>query len=128
MKVLVVEDHEGIRSALLYLFELEGFEAACVDCGEHALTKLEAESYDVVLLDLHTNGISAEDFMNRFRAMQSRPGFVRPAIILLSGSQSIEFQARRLGADHWFQKPFDHEQLLTFIRTHSTTEPLAGSA
>ena len=51
-KILVVDDESGIRSTLQGVLGDEGWETRTAITGEEALTLLEKESFDVVILDV----------------------------------------------------------------------------
>lgn len=109
MRILIVEDHAGIRMALELLLEGEGYSAKAVERGEIGLELHGVEPFDVVLLDLNTDGIPAELFMRRLAKMK------RPAVGVLSGSVHAESEAKRIGADFVVKKPFQHDELLAQI-------------
>lgn len=96
--------------------KLEGYEALAVDRGEDALTQLQTESYDLILLDLNTNGMSALDFMQQLNELCATQGVSRPVVAVLSGSTGIEFETRRIGAQFSIRKPFEYEDLVRRIR------------
>ncbi|HGI9703530.1 TPA: response regulator, partial [Vibrio cholerae] len=50
-KVLIVEDDEGLREALIDTLALAGYEWLEADCAEDALLKLKSHSVDIVVSD-----------------------------------------------------------------------------
>ncbi len=52
VRVLVVDDDQHIREALVEVLELEGFKPLVAENGQRGLELLRAEKPDVVLLDL----------------------------------------------------------------------------
>ena len=125
MRILIVEDHSGIRIALEMILELEGHYAVAVDRGEDALAMLQAsaEPFDVVLLDLNTNGITADEFMGKLNELCQSQSVSRPRVGILSGSSTIEREAKRIGADFIVKKPFEQEQILAAILDSSSHLP-----
>lgn len=112
VRVLIIEDHPGIRGSLELFFELEGHDAKCVDRGEDALSSLQQQSYDLILLDLNTSGMTAFEFMEQFRGLARQGTITAAPVGLISGSIGIELEARRLGTDFWIRKPFEVEEIL----------------
>ena len=50
--VLIVDDEAGAVETLGYIFEAEGFAATCATSAVDALTALEGQRFDLVLLDI----------------------------------------------------------------------------
>jgi DNA-binding response OmpR family regulator len=115
VRILIIEDHLGIQIALGMAVELEGHEAVIVDCGEEALNSLSSDDFNLILLDLNTNGISANDFMNGLSKLVEAGAVKRPAVVVLSAAPSIEFETKRLGADRYLKKPFEYADLADLI-------------
>ena len=51
-RVLIVDDEPSICKALEIALRRAGFDAVATQCGEAAITKLSAEHFDALLLDL----------------------------------------------------------------------------
>ncbi|CSB01895.1 flagellar regulatory protein C [Vibrio cholerae] len=56
-KVLIVEDDEGLREALIDTLALAGYEWLEADCAEDALLKLKSHSVDIVVSDVQMAGM-----------------------------------------------------------------------
>lgn len=112
VRILIIEDHTGIQIALKMLLELEGFVAETVGSGEEALVLYAAQDFDVILLDLATNGMTALEFMTALRANRAQKCKAMPRVGVMSGSTKIETEAKMLGTDFTIRKPFDHVDLL----------------
>jgi CheY-like chemotaxis protein len=109
MRILIVEDDPGIRFALEASLDLDGHDVVAVDRGEHALELLEGgASVDLILLDLNTNGISAQAFLTRLAPS-------RPVVCVLSASVGADLEAARIRADFHVRKPFDHSDLARIL-------------
>ena len=61
--VLVVDDELSIRKPLSQALQLSGFSVDSAASGEEALAKLDAEPYDVMVLDLRMPGVQGEEVM-----------------------------------------------------------------
>lgn len=101
-RILIVDDDDVIRDTL---FELLSLEYSCETAGtaEGALTKLEAEPFDVVITDISMPGLSGMELLKR--VLQLYPG---TPVIMISGL-SDEEQAQsliNLGAFDYLLKPF----------------------
>lgn len=56
-KVLIVEDDEGLREALVDTLALAGYEWVEADCAEDALVKLKTQPVDIVVSDVQMAGM-----------------------------------------------------------------------
>ncbi|CAN5565083.1 hypothetical protein BH20ACT23_BH20ACT23_20740 [soil metagenome] len=67
-RVLVVDDYEEMRFALVSLFESEGFEVVGeAASGSEAVWRAGEEQPDVIILDFRMPGLSAEQTANVLR-------------------------------------------------------------
>jgi DNA-binding response OmpR family regulator len=111
-KILVVDDEELIRSSLDDILRLEGYEVVAVGSGEAALTMLQRETFDLMLLDLKMPGI---DGMDVFRAAVKISPDTK--IVLLTGHGSLEsaIDALRQGAHDYILKPAPSGEILSSV-------------
>jgi len=101
-KILVVDDEESIRFYLQEVLERDGHMVTCADSGEAALQYLQAESFDLALIDLKLPGIGGMQVLKTLR--QSSPN---TSIIVLTAHASLEtaVEALRQGAHDYLFKP-----------------------
>jgi two-component system KDP operon response regulator KdpE len=112
-KVLVVEDDLHIRRLLRTALERMKYNVAEAENARDALSMLEIEKPDVVLLDL---GLPDRDGLEMIQLIKARS---TATLIVVSAREAIEAKvaALDLGADDYLIKPFDTEELLARIRT-----------
>src|ERR1035437_8366660 len=74
-KILVIDDEASIRESLEVLLSLEGYSTAMAVDGEEVLRMIEAENFDLVLLDLALPGQSGleKDEVEVFRFDHPQP-------------------------------------------------------
>jgi DNA-binding response OmpR family regulator len=113
MRILLVEDDtllgDGVRAGLAQ----DGYAVDWVQDGKAALTALEAERYDLVLLDL---GLPRLTGLEVLRALRGRGNAV-PVLILTARDRVADRVAGLdAGADDYLVKPFDLEELAARIR------------
>jgi two-component system response regulator RegX3 len=110
--ILVVEDTEAILDAVTDALAAEGFQVQGVSDGLAALAAAEAESFDLVLLDLTLPGLSGTEVCRRLRAES-----VVPIIILTArDSEADRILGLEIGADDYITKPFSEVELLSRVR------------
>jgi DNA-binding NarL/FixJ family response regulator len=87
-KVLVVDDHELFRDAIVRLLNTEGEFNAVSECGsvDEALETIATASIDVVLLDFDLGHETGRRFIERARAM----GYEGKVVILTAGVSDAE--------------------------------------
>lgn len=125
MKILVVEDDEGIASFLKQGLEEELFSVELCDNGEDALYLAQMNPYDMIILDLMIKGMQGDVVCQKIREQK-----LHTPIIVLSAKSTISDKVGllHLGADDYLTKPFSFEELLARIhvqlRKQNDKEPL----
>ena len=107
--ILVVEDEESIRTALIDFLDFHDFEVSKAVDGLDAERTVAERHFDLILLDLMLPKISGEQLCSKWR----RDGLQTPIIMLTAKGQEKEKVAGlNLGADDYITKPFSLEELL----------------
>jgi two-component system, OmpR family, phosphate regulon response regulator PhoB len=117
--VLVVDDDEGVRTAVTWALEADGFQVHAVDNGLAAMEALESAPPSLVVLDLSLPGLGGLDILSRLRASETRTNSWRLPIIVLSGrdSEMDRIVGLDLGADDYLVKPFSPGELAARARS-----------
>ena len=112
-KVLIVDDEVAFANALSQRLNLKNFRTEVVTRGEQALEYIEAESPDIVLLDLRMPGMDGIDVLKNIKAMHPEI-----QVIILSGHENAgdRAEAVRYGAFDFVGKPADIELLTGKIK------------
>jgi two-component system response regulator AtoC len=111
--VLVVDDESAIRAFLTVFLERYGFTVRSAPDGASALALLRAEHIDVILVDLQMPGISGLDMAAEVR--RTNP-YIPMALITATPTAIQPVTMRQTGISRVFVKPFDLEELLTWLR------------
>jgi two-component system response regulator PilR (NtrC family) len=113
VNVLIVDDEEVLQDVLGTLVRREGHVPLLARTGEEALTVLDREDVDLVLLDLMLPGMSGMEVLRQIR--QSDPDQV---VVVVTAYSSIEgaIDAMKGGAFHYIPKPFKNEEVLHTLR------------
>ena len=110
--ILIVEDEDKIRTALVDFLEYHGFMASTAVDGLEAERVVGNKRFDLILLDLMLPKISGEQLCTRWR----QDGLQTPIIMLTAKGQEKErIAGLDLGADDYITKPFSLEELLARI-------------
>jgi two-component system alkaline phosphatase synthesis response regulator PhoP len=109
--ILIVEDEENLQEALKLNLELEGYEVSCASDGLEALTKLEGELFDLVIMDVmlpEVDGITVTE------TLRLQHNDVPILIVSAKSSGADRVMGLKKGADDYLVKPFNLEEL--FLR------------
>ena len=108
-RVLIVDDDEDIRKALIDSLTLRGYHCVAADHGASALRYLDSERFHLVITDYQ---MPIMDGIQLLEALMIRPT-QPPPVILLSGSMSQEVHRRafELGAYAVALKPIASQEL-----------------
>lgn len=113
-RVLIVDDEKRLAMSLGQTLQLD-FPACKVDTassGEEALSVLASNTYNLIIADVRMPGISGLDLIKGVRYLDATV----PIILMTGyGSASLRRQAASLGVDHYVDKPFDIDVLMTMI-------------
>src|SRR5271154_1965013 len=112
MRILIVDDEEVLRDVLEAVLRREGFQVVLASSGEEALSKLDGEEIDLVILDIMLPGISGIDTLRSIRV--SNPHL---PVIIITAYSSIDgaIQAMKHGAFHYIPKPFKNEEVVLTV-------------
>lgn len=111
--MLVVEDEDIMREALVDYFSDGGHTVDNASDGEKALAKFKLEDYNVMIIDLRLPGRDGLSILEEIR--QKNP---KAKVIIITAYPSVETEeeAMRRGATEYLQKPFELSYLETLIK------------
>jgi DNA-binding response OmpR family regulator len=113
--ILIVEDDEDLRSALVLFLQRAGFAVVEAADGASALAGLRHDQVGLVLLDLQMPTMDGR----RFRAEQLRdPAAAAVPVVLLSADYAVDREAASLHAVDHMTKPVDLDRLLAIVRRY----------
>jgi adenylate cyclase len=114
-KILVVDDvPENVRLLEAVLVP-RGYEVVTAHDGDAALDLVEAEEPDLILLDVMMPGLDGYAVCTRLRANDDTA--MLPVIMVTSSVGQEKTRAIEAGADDFIPKPFNHDELLTRVRS-----------
>ncbi len=113
MRVLIVEDNQGMLKMLERTLEKSGFSVQTAVSAEEAIRALSSEVYTAVISDLKLPGA---DGMTVLKAAKSADPNTIVLIITAFGTIETAVQAMKDGADDFITKPFDTAILLLQLR------------
>ena len=116
--VLVVDDDDHLRSAVLALLEASGYDAVAVSDGRQAFDLLQRGVMPrIILLDLTMPDMDGEHF--RFVQLRHERLAAIP-VVIFSGRSDAKEIGRSLGTEAVLEKPVDAEALLRAVERHAS--------
>lgn len=114
MKILVVEDEDGLRDMVRESLEKEKYIVECASDYQTALTKVQEYDYDCVLLDIMLPGGSGLGILSALKRLRKQE-----RVIILSAKDSVDDKIKGLdmGADDYLAKPFHLAELHARIKS-----------
>ena len=113
LRLLLVDDENEFVDTLADRLKMRDLDACVARNGEEALSAVEREEPDVVVLDLKMPGIDGIEVLRRVK--EAYPN-VEVIILTGHGSEKDEEAARSLGAFDYVSKPADLDSLVTRIK------------
>jgi two-component system response regulator AtoC len=107
-KILIVDDEKLVRWSLQEDFRKEGYEVEVAENGAEALTRIEQEEYDLVLLDIRLPDINGIEVLHKIRKMDSHLTVV---MMTAYGDVETAVDTMRAGAFDFITKPFDLNEI-----------------
>ena len=113
MRVLVIEDYEPLRKALVQGLQEAGLAVDSSSDGEEGLWYAQSNNHDTIVLDIMLPKIDGLSILKRLRQAGSET-----PILLLTARDTVDdrVQGLNLGADDYLVKPFAFEELLARVR------------
>ncbi len=113
MRVLVAEDDEVLAKAVSVGLRREGMAVDVALDGDEALSRLEVNRYDVVVLDRDLPGTHGDDVC---RALVAERSVSRVLMLTAASTVKDRVEGLGLGADDYLAKPFEFAELVARIR------------
>jgi len=111
-RILVIDDDKSICESLnLYLTE-EGYEVTTALTGEEGLKKFQAQSWDLVILDIFLSDADGLEILRRLKGKSADP-----AVIMITAFHDMPttVRAMKLGAVEYIHKPLEIDELQAAI-------------
>lgn len=114
MKVLVIEDDPGIIEVVSLCFQLRwsGTTVVSAASGNQGIELVEAESPDVVILDIGLPDMDGYQVLREVRRFSDVPVLM----LTVRGEDTDVAKGLELGADDYITKPFSHIELIARVQ------------
>lgn len=117
-KILVVDDSLTEREVIKKSLEAEGYTVKTAEDGEKAISILDDETFDCILLDVIMPGKNGYQVCREIKNNEKTAK--TPVVIVTSkGQDSDKFWGKKQGADDYIVKPFKMEELVNVVKRYA---------
>jgi len=125
MRILFVEDNEVNRLVVKEMLRAGGHDMAEAEDGRAGLDMIEANDYDLILMDLRMPGMDGLTAIRHIRARDDAKAALPVVVITADDGLTIEADCLEAGAHHVLRKPV---AMATLFETIAAVMPKAGGA
>jgi DNA-binding response OmpR family regulator len=111
-KILVVDDESTARKSWSDILKLEGYQVATAASGEAAVSALQKETYDIMLLDLRMPGMDGLEVLKTAGKLSPDTQII---VLTAHGSLESAIEALRQGAHDYLLKPASPDQVMSSV-------------
>jgi len=112
-KILLVDDEKDFLEALSQRISIRGIDVSSTTSAKKAIKKIEAESYDAIILDLQMPEMDGLEVLKTIKKLKPEL-----QIIVLTGHATVKkaIEAMKLGALDLIEKPADLDTIMEKIK------------
>jgi DNA-binding NtrC family response regulator len=114
-RILVIDDEENIRRTISMTLEHAGYVVDTAENGKQAITKAEANFYNLALIDVRLPDMEGTELLTALKG--TTPRMVK---IILTGYPTLENAVKAInkGVDAYLIKPVNSDAMLKLIKEH----------
>ncbi len=121
MKILIIDDDEGLRKSLTLILSDAGYEVVLAEDGLAGLGVAAEEAPDIILCDVRMPKLDGLGFLERFH---ESGGEALVLVMTAYGSLELAVEAMKRGAYDYLPKPFGADEVLLTVRKAEEREQL----
>ena len=106
IKVLIIEDDDGLNRGISFALEQEGYEAVSARTLQEGYSLFEKENPDAVILDLNLPDGDGIDFCKKIRQFTGERAGIPILMLTARDMETDEIMGLTSGADDYITKPF----------------------
>jgi len=118
-KILVAEDNPSNQKLIGILLQKMGLEVTLADDGIEAIKKCEAETFDIILMDMQMPNMNGYDAVRHLRSQGVKTPIIAVTANAMTGDEKKCLDA---GCDGYLSKPIDRNKLDALIGQHLSVQ------
>ncbi len=111
-RILVIDDEDSMRRFLSMLLVSEGYEVTALENGADGISRLDRDSFDLVITDLKMPGV---DGLSVLDGMHAKYPDLPVVILTAYGTEKVAAEAIRRGAFQLVEKSARNEEILLAV-------------
>ncbi len=113
-KILVIEDEENQRKALVHILETAGYDVLDAGDGAAGVELARSSMPDLILCDIDMPGMNGFQTLAKLKADEQTAQL--PFIFITGSADAMAGRlGRKLGAEEFIEKPFSFSKLLAIV-------------
>lgn len=124
MKILIIEDEEGLRESIEEYFTGDGDICETASTYQTAMVKVNLYRYDCILLDITLPGGNGIEILKKIKESNYPDG-----VLIISAKNSLDdrLEGLNIGADDYLVKPFHLSELKARVSAIIRRKTFSGS-
>jgi len=115
-KILIIDDSATNVFLLQTLLEEQGYTVFFAYNGKEAITYLNEEKFDLLLLDIMMPGVDGYDILEKLASEQRNTPVI---MVTAKDDRDSEKKAKDLGATDYVTKPVNFEKLIKLVQKYT---------
>lgn len=125
MKIIIADDDDDLRDLIEMVLSSAGYQVSAHRNGKLAWEALQKNGADMAVLDINMPEMDGLELLDLIRNSEK---FKEMPVMLLTARKGMEDRAKGLerGADDYFTKPFDNDELVKRVKLLEQAYPPGG--
>ena len=123
MKILVIDDDQGLRRSLSLILEEGGHTVVLASDGKEGLAVADNEAPELILCDVRMPQMDGLEFLERYRGEGGKALII---VMTAYGNMELAVKAMKAGAYDYVPKPFGADEVLLTIKKAEERERLGA--
>ncbi|MEK6481105.1 response regulator [Catalinimonas sp. 4WD22] len=120
-KVLVAEDSSVIQNLTKKVLQFQNYEIDSVKNGEEVLKAIEADDYDIILMDIGMPKMDGMECTKQIRAMDDPQKSTIPIIAITGNAKNYSVEEfTNVGINEYLQKPLNFDHLVEVVKKYTS--------
>lgn len=121
IKILVVDDHEGMRVSLEWTLKKRGYEVTTLEDGYQAIEKVKKDHFHIIFMDIKMPGINGVETFIKIKEISPK---TRVIMMTAFAVEDLLKRAMQEGAYAVVYKPFEIRNIFSVIDQSLQSKPL----